>query len=133
MATITIVDESTAGPSRSWSLDLLDETLSLRELIRRRVYQEVTEYNARQSGVFHGLVQPSGAERILNGDRTGYRLAGGRRLDWEAQYERAVAAFTKRGYIVLVDDRQVAELDAPVELRAGSEVTFLRLVPLVGG
>jgi hypothetical protein len=133
MATITIVDESTAGGSNSWTLDLLDETLTLRELVRRRVYQEVTEYNARQSGVFHGLVQPTGAERILNGDRTGYRLSGGRRLDWQAQYNKAIEAFSKRGYIVLVDDRQEAELDVPVTLRAGSEVTFLRLVPLVGG
>jgi hypothetical protein len=133
MAFITIVDESTGGGKHSWTLDVLDETLNARELIRRRVYQEVTEYNARQSGVFHGLVQPTGAERILNGNRTGYRLSGGRRLDWEAQYEKAVDAFSRRGYILLVDDRQVIELDAPVELHAGSEVTFLRLVPLVGG
>ena len=133
MASVTIVDESTGGGKHSWTLDVLDETLSARELIRRRVYQEVTEYNARQSGVFDGLVQPTGAERILNGERTGYRLSGGRRLDWEAQYEKAVEAFTRHGYILLVEDRQVTELDAPIELHAGSEVTFLRLVPLVGG
>ena len=138
MATITIVDESTAGSSNSWTLDLLDQTLTLRELIRRRVYQEVTEYNALQLGVFHlgvfhGLVQPTGAERILNSERAGYRLSSGRKLDWQAQYDKAIEAFSRRGFIVLVDDHQVAELDAPVELRAGSEVTFLRLVPLVGG
>jgi hypothetical protein len=133
MASVTIVDESTGGGKHAWTLDLLHEALTLRELIRGRVYQEVTEYNARQSGLFHGLVQPTGAERILNGDRAGYRLRESRRLNWEAQYEKAVEAFTRRGYIVLVDDRQVAELDTPVELRPGSEVTFLKLVPLVGG
>jgi hypothetical protein len=67
MTTITIVDESTLGEKRSWNLDLLNETVSLRELIRRRIYQEVTEYNARQSGFFCGLVQPTDAERVLNG------------------------------------------------------------------
>jgi hypothetical protein len=129
MATVTIVDESTAGPKRAWSLDILDETITVRELIRRRVYQEVTEYNARQSGLFHGLVQPTDAERTLNG----YRLKTPRRLDWEAQYEKAVESFRRRAYIVLVNDRQVAELETAVELGAGAEVTFLKLVPLVGG
>ncbi len=132
MATVTIVDESTMGQKRTWSLDLediLSETMTLRELIRRRVYQEVAEYNARQSGYFQGLVQPTHAERTLNG----YRLRTPRRLDWEAQCAKAIEAFARRGYIVLVNDKQVAELDAPVRLGAGAEVTFLRLVPLVGG
>lgn len=49
MATITITDETLLGEKRAWALDILDETIFLRELIRRRIYQEVTEYNARQS------------------------------------------------------------------------------------
>jgi hypothetical protein len=131
-AGITIVDESTAGGQNRWSLDIadiLEETLPLREVIRRRIYQEVTEYNARQSDVFSGLVQPTDTERILNG----YRLRAPRRLDWEAQFEKAIEAFTRHGYIVLVNDRQVSDLDASVAVRDGSEVTFLKLVPLVGG
>lgn len=132
MATVTVVDESLAGEKRTWDLDvsdLLDETIPLRELIRRRIYQEVTEHNARQSGAYHGLVRPTEAERALNG----YQLRTPRRLDWEAQYEKAVEAFTRRGYVVLVDDAQVTDLDTPVRLRVGGEVTFLKLVPLVGG
>lgn len=42
--------------------------MTLRELIRRRIYQEVTEYNAKLSGCFRGLVQPTEAECALNGD-----------------------------------------------------------------
>jgi hypothetical protein len=132
MSGLLIVDESTAGDRRRWSLDVadvLEETLPLREVIRRRVYQEVTEYNAQHADVFHGLIQPTDAERTLNG----YRLRTPRRLDWEAQYAKAVEAFERRGYIVLVNDRQVTELDAVVELRPEAEVTFLKLVPLVGG
>lgn len=129
MTAITIVDESTAGGKRTWTLNLLDDTISLRELIRRRIYQEVTEYNAKQMGVFQGLVQPTAAERELNGARP----HAPRRLDWEAQYQRAVEAFGRRAYLVLVDDRQVPDLDAQVEMHAGSAVTFLKLVPLVGG
>jgi hypothetical protein len=132
MQAITIIDESTAGGKRAWSLDvddILTEIILLREVIRRRIYQEVTEYNARQAGAYQGLVQPVDAERTLNG----YHLKAPRQLDWAAQYEQAIEAFARRGYIMLVNDRQVADLDTPIELRSGTEVTFLKLVPLVGG
>lgn len=131
MTTITIIDESTQGEKRAWNLDFLDETLNVREIIKRRIYQEVTEYNAKCSGCFRGLVQPTAAERTLNGNS--YHLKPAQRLDWQAQYEKAIEAFARRSYIVLVNDQQVVDLDAPVEMRAGTEVTFFKLVPLVGG
>jgi hypothetical protein len=34
---------------------------------------------------------------------------------------------------VLVDDRQVETLDDPIDTAADRSVTFLKLVPLVGG
>jgi hypothetical protein len=129
MTTITIVDESMAGEKSAWNLDFLNETMSLRELIRQRISQEVTEYNAKKTGCFHGLVQPTQAERTLNGSR----LPTAHKLDWQAQYAKALDAFTRHGYIVLVNDQQVADLDTVLELHAGTEVTFFKLVPLVGG
>jgi hypothetical protein len=42
-------------------------------------------------------------------------------------------AFTKNGFFVLVAGRQVADLDEVVDLSAASDVSFVRLVPLVGG
>lgn len=129
MASITIIDESTMGQKQTWSLDVLEETLPLREIIRRRIYQEVTEFNAKQSLYFRGLVQPGDTERSLNG----YRLKKAQKINWEAQYQRAIEAFTGHGYIVLVDEKQVDDLDAPIALHAGAEVTFFKLVPLVGG
>ncbi|MDX2005551.1 MAG: hypothetical protein SFU83_09770 [Meiothermus sp.] len=129
MATVTIVDETTTGRKNNWTLEFLDETLTLREFIRRRVYEEVKEFNARQVEHFRGLVQPTDAEQTLNG----YRLKPGRKLDWEAQCAKALEAFERLGFVVLVDDRQVDDLDARIELKTGTEVTFLKLVPLVGG
>lgn len=41
--------------------------------------------------------------------------------------------FERNGFLVLVDGRQVSELDERIELRADSEVEFVKLVPLVGG
>jgi hypothetical protein len=129
MPTITITDESTLGKQRSWSLDILEETLSVRELIRRRIYQEVTEYNARLPEHFQGLVQPTDSERVLNG----YRLKTPHKLDWNAQSEKALAVFERRGYIVLVDNQQIAALDDTVTLHINTEVTFIKLIPLIGG
>ena len=129
MPTITIVDESTFGKQHTWDLSFLEETLTLTEIIRQRIYQEVTEYNAKQTGLFHGLVQPTETEQSLNG----YEFKKKRSLDWHVQYKQALTAFSRRGFIVLVDGRQVTDLSSSVKLHAGSTVTFFKLVPLVGG
>ena len=130
MATVTVYDETTSGGrTNELTLEFLDERITVRELIRSRVYQEVTEYNARMPEYYRGLVQPTDAERALNG----YRVRERRKLDWEAQYQKAIQAFQGNGFMILVDDRQVVELDAEVELRHDSTVTFLKPVPLVGG
>ncbi|WP_392757153.1 hypothetical protein [Streptomyces sp. LN590] len=54
MATVTFVDETTSGTRQdAWELAMAEERLPLREVIRRRVFQEV--YNARQPELFQGL------------------------------------------------------------------------------
>jgi hypothetical protein len=128
--TVTIVDEWTPGGAKNeWALELLTERVTARELIRSRVYQEVTEYNARTPGYFRGLVQPTEAERVLNG----FKIREGRKIDWDAQYKKALDAFQRNGFILLVDDRQLSEMDEEVVVQPGTQVTFLRLLPLVGG
>ena len=131
MATsITVYDETTSGGRiNELTLEFLDERITVRELIRSRVYQEVTEYNARMPEYFRGLVQPTDAEQVLNG----YRLREHRKLDWQAQYYKAVKAYRGNGFLILVDHRQLTELDEEIELRHDSVVTFLKVVPLVGG
>jgi hypothetical protein len=127
---VTFVDETTSGDRREgWGIEIAEERLALRELIRRRVFQEVAEYNARTPGVFQGLVQPEDTERTLNG----YALRASRRIDAEAQTELALKAFAGNGFLVLVGDGQVTDLDEEIDLALGIEVTFLKLVPLVGG
>lgn len=63
----------------------------------------------------------------------GYRIRAGRKIDWEAQYAQALDAFRRNGFNLLVDDRQLADLDEEVEVKPGTQVTFLRLIPLIGG
>ncbi|GAA5700816.1 hypothetical protein AQJ43_03040 [Streptomyces avermitilis] len=130
MGLVTFVDETTSGNrGGGWGLEIAEERLALRELIRRRVFQEVAEYNARTPQVFQGLVQPEDTERVLNG----YAVRPGRRIDPEAQTRLALKAFAGNGFLVLVGDRQITGLDEEIELTLGTEVTFLKLVALVGG
>ena len=131
MATaLTIHDEGTSGGRiRSFKLHLAAERITVRELIERRVTQEVEEYNRAQPEYFQGLVQPTDAERVLNG----YRLREKRMLDAAEQRDKAIEAFGRAGFFVLVDDRQLDGLDDEIAVRSDTEVRFVKLVPLVGG
>ncbi len=130
MAKVRLVDETTSGERRdAWALEVAEERLTLREVIRRRVFEEVAELNAGRTEGKRGLVQPSETERMLNG--TAKREAS--RLQPQRCYERALAAFARNGFLVLAGDRQIEDLDEELDLASGAEITFLKLVPLVGG
>lgn len=130
-ATLTIRDEELSGKTtREFSLEFLTERITVRELIRSRVYQEVKDHNAKQNlAEFQGLVQPTDAERTLNG----FRLKKPRRIDWQRQFDQAIGAFERNEILILVDDRQVESLDEPIEIASDTSVSFLRLTLLVGG
>lgn len=133
--TLTIRDETAAGDVyHERPLEFPSERISVRELIRERVYQEVQDYNQKLGEkVFHGLVQPTDAERVLNGKRPEYRLKAHRQIDWKPQFEKAVEAFTRNGFFVLIDNKQSQNLDDEVLIGKGTQVSFVRLTPLVGG
>jgi hypothetical protein len=127
---VTIWDGTLPGDrSRAGSVTLDRERVTLRELIRERVRQEVQQYNENLPEVFFGLVQPKESESVLNG----YRMKTRRPLDWEAQYRKACSSFERNGFVVFSQNRQLIELDEEIELAAESEVQFVKLVPLVGG
>src|SRR5690348_13017126 len=95
--TLTIRDESLGTKSfREWALRVTTERLSVRELIRSRVYQEVQDYNVERGEVFQGLIQPDEAEKALNG----WRLKKPRPLDWKRQFELAIEAFEKNQVLI---------------------------------
>jgi hypothetical protein len=128
--TLLIRDETLGGEAQQgWSLDLLTERISVRELIRSRVYQEVQDYNLKQGQVFHGLVQPEEAEKALNG----WKLKKPRLLDWKKQFDRAIEGFEGNQILILVNDHQAESLDEEIVIEPQTTVTFLRLRPLVGG
>ncbi|MFC4051823.1 hypothetical protein ACFOY4_19220 [Actinomadura syzygii] len=130
MPAVTFRDETATGkPVAEVTVAGLPDRMTVRELIRLRVREEVARHNVRPSERFHGLVRPDGAEAELNG----YRLPEPRRLDWERQAEIAERAFLGNGFFVLAGDRQVDDLDEEVDLTADPDLVFIKLVPLVGG
>src|SRR4051794_3066627 len=129
-ATLIIHDETASGQkTNSFTLDCLTERMSVRELIRARIYQEVQDYNLREPEFFRGLVEPSEAEKTLNG----YKLRQKRKLDWERQYQKALEAFSRNGFFVLVGDKQAESLEQEFDVKVDTEVSFVKLVQLVGG
>jgi len=104
---LKIRDETTfnlgGAEDRGFTLDLPEERITVRDLIRARIYREVRDYNLDQPEYFHGLVQPSDAERSLNG----FKMRRRRRIDPDRQFELAKRAFYSNGFILLVDERQV--------------------------
>jgi hypothetical protein len=89
----------------------------------------VRHYNLRQGETFAGLVQPDDTERLL----TATEMKTPRRIDAAVQIERALQAFERNGFFVLVGDKQVENLNDEIELGFKTSISFVKLVPLVGG
>jgi hypothetical protein len=131
MSALKFVDKTPGktAPATGWVLQVVEPVLTAREILRRRVFEEVSRFNATQGQIFQGLVQPNDTERALNG----YKLKKPRQLDWRDQFDKAVQAYDKQRFLMLVGDRQVESLDEELMFGAETEITFLKLVPLVGG
>lgn len=131
--TLRIRDEVSFGlaPADEYSFTLNFPTnfVTPREVIRERVFSEVEAFNNEMPEVFRGLIQPTGTERLLNG----FKVRERKQIDPQEQYAKAVEAFEHNGFVMLVDDLQIETLDEQIEIEPGMEITFLKLVPLVGG
>lgn len=128
---ITIKDETFAG-------DILDtielmvssEILTVKEIITARVAAEIDAYNKKLPEYFKGLVQPTEAEKTLNG----FKLKDKKKtIDVEKQVFVALDAFQKNGYFVLIDNNQAESLQQQVLVRENTSISFIKLTPLVGG
>lgn len=130
MARAIFLDESPLGERlATFEVAELPDSITVGELVRLRVREEVARFNAQEGTGFRGLVQPVETETELNG----YRLPKKRRIDWERQADVAEQAFTRNGFVLLVGDRQAETLDELVDLTGDPEVVFIKLIPLVGG
>jgi hypothetical protein len=111
---IAVIDETTAGQRiEGLVLDLDVSQTTARAILEERIREEFR----RESR--HPLVRAHDADR--------------RKVKLNNQCEVAARAVQSGSLIMLLAERQVEDLDAPVALHEGDEVTFIRLVPLIGG
>ena len=129
-ARLTIRDETPAGVLlQSYSLLFPSECTTIGDVIRARVRHEVEAYNSDAgTSVFRGLVDPDATFRPPSASATTKRS-----IDADRQVDAALAAFERNGFLVLVGDRQAEGIDEVVLIQPGTEVSFVKLVPLVGG
>ena len=143
-ATITVkgkVVGRSRPPFADWSIpfppDLREsgDSLTLRDLITKIVLHEVEAFRTRQEE--RRLTRIISRAEIERGVAVGKIDMGGRDLQQEIDPQQAVGtallAFEDGFYFVFLDGAQQKSLDQTVFVRPDSQVTFVRLVPLVGG
>jgi len=109
-------------------LTLPTDTLTVRELIARKVRQEVEECLAHQRlGLSGEYLTP---EELLQAAGPTASVLPGTVAD---EIRRAQQAFAGRAYMIVVDNRRVWTPDEALTLHAKSQVEFIKILPLVGG
>jgi len=127
MKTLTIKDETTSGQIlNEIFLKFESEYITVKELIEARIQAEVLRYEKDLGSYIKGLVRPTDIEKRINKkNRT--------RIDPEKQLYIALEAFQKNGFFILVDDEQIEELNQKFLVDESSQISFVKLTPLVGG
>ena len=77
---------------------MAEERVTVREVIRRRIFQEVAEFHAKEArgAIPWSCVRPTEVETALNGPRDPRHPRP--RIDPEWQFEAAVKAFAGNGF-----------------------------------
>jgi hypothetical protein len=142
-AVLEIYDERRPGAERELRhrLELPIEKITARDLIRCRIEADVALHNAAERARLDGadaastewLVTPGAIEQALNGPRGKYGPGARTLIDSEPLVAVALKAFARNGFFMIFEGRQVVDLDEVLTVADDSTVTFLRLVPLVGG
>lgn len=130
ISSMVIFDETARGErTHRVQIKLVSERLSLRELIQRRVQSEVERFNLQRPINFKALVQPRDAEETAQG----FRLRQHRDLDWQEQAEEAIKAFENQSFFVMVDHKDIKDLDQEITITDNTDIAFVKLMPVIAG
>jgi hypothetical protein len=111
------------------SISLKNERVTVKEIIEARVIAEVDKYNEKMPEFFNGLVQPTDAEKTING----FKMKSRKKVDPEKQVYIALDAFMKNAFFLLIDKFQAETLEQQVDIKPSTQISFIKLTPLVGG
>jgi len=108
---------------------------TLRELIASVVQEEVNSYNQKyHQNRLSPVLSFDYIEQGKANGKIGFSVKSSNPvIDTEKAVEKALGAFSMGHYYVFVDEVQLNSLDDEVILKANSKISFLRLMPLVGG
>ena len=123
---------------------LLKQHLTVAELIQRTVEEQVRELiverqlnaqQVRRALDRHYLTDSEIASQAQHGAvrYPSDRAAKIPQIDCKTEVQKAISAFKAGSYIILVNGQQVQHLEEELTLSLNTKVTFLRLMPLVGG
>jgi hypothetical protein len=131
MSLLTVLEKTVGGADRDrFQIQLPDGPTIVSDLIRQCVDFQVAASRDRPPGAQRNTCfVPNDQERALNGDKATNHA----HPDVHKQYERAFRAFQTNQIMLLVDGQQLDNLDDEIMIHPASSVTFLKLVPLVGG
>lgn len=132
---ISIRDESfPKKPVSEMIMELTSNRLTARDLITERVQAELDKRFEMKTAVQHQhLIDLTVKETLLNTETKRISNNLSKNSSADHQIERALLAFSKNEFLLLVDDTQIDQLDKELELRTDTVITFLRLTPLKGG
>ena len=128
-------------------LELLEESISAGELIRRSVREQIR--TLRREGAFDQSLPREDAAKLFLSESDIRKMASEGKVTLpdpndapldpaspdfvEAAEERALSAFKRGLFTILIGGRQVESTSETLDFHDQTTAIFLRLVPLVGG
>lgn len=91
--------------------------------------QKFKQEKSPQERMFLAGITNRAPETLLNTDKPKRH----KMIDQVAAVQTALKAFEAGRYFLIINDRQIEEIDRVIELTPATEAVFLRLTPLVGG
>jgi hypothetical protein len=96
MITLVIKDETMTGNVQgTFDIQFDTELVTIKDIIEARVRAEVAKYNSTLKEYFYGLVQPTEAERTLNG----YKMKERKTIDAENRFTSLYPLFNKMAFL----------------------------------
>ena len=124
---VTVLDQTSSGEIlNQLKMEFQSATVTLRDLISGRVRQETKRLFESSNRSRYSLIGQTDLEtsQINSIDIT---------LLQDTKVKYALEMFQKNSFLVLVDDLQVSSLDQEIRLTNDTAISFLKLVPLIGG
>jgi len=113
---------------------LPDDVTTLRDLIISLVKNEVSLYNSKESEamLLPFLTQEQMDDQSIAGKVSFGRIYSEKKVDLNKAIDTALQGFEDGLFRVLINDAEAETLDAPITVKDGDTLTFIRLTFLTG-